>query len=191
MEGGHRWPQALDHSHLHPQAGLGRRGRARAGPGIRNVLPKMVSGGGRREQSPLRRSGLEASGGNCKVQGSRRAQGLKGRPSMGKPFPVPRLAPSPGGGPGEREAPEGARRSTKCAGVICRWQTPSRPSSSQPRVGLDPTPPGRPPSRPVTLTRPWGTAGNGPGRQGWGRPGPQLSPPWSPTRDLLVEVLLL
>ena len=105
---------------------------------------------GGREQSPSRRSRLEASGGNCRSR-SRQAQGQRARPSMGtrSPFPAPRQ-PQPRGGRGGRErgplkvraGPHGVR------GGHASTTDPLDQPNSQPRVRLDPTPPGRPPSTP-------------------------------------------
>lgn len=105
---------------------------------------------GGREQSPLRGSRLEASGGNCRSR-SRRVQGQRARPSMGtrSPFPHAQAAPAPAGTGRLRERPpEGARWSTQGTCGSCLHDRPPDQPNSQPWVQPDPTSSGRPPSVP-------------------------------------------
>lgn len=149
---------------------------------------------GGREQSPLRRSRLEASGGNCRSR-SRRAQGQRGRPSMGtrSPFPVPRQ-PQPRGRTGRprERPPEGARRSTRGARGSCLQDRPPRPAQLTAPGAVGPYTPRKATIRPARNTRPAGPQqATGPGRQGWGAAGASTITSLVPTRDLLMGVLLL
>lgn len=113
--------------------------------------------------------------------GGRRDRGAGPAWGQEAPSPCPG-SPSPGGGRGGRErgppkvraGPHGVR------GGHASKTDPLDQPNSQPRVRLDPTPPGRPPSAPRGTRGQQGRSRqpDPEGRVG-GRPGPQLSPPWS------------